>query len=89
VPPKQRGKKQGKENVKSGDGFVSVAYDGGQKFAVPILTPRKIGIGWLICFGSIEPLLIPVHDFDASRQQATCLSIPVRMLFTVMTSVIV
>ena len=89
MPTKQTGKKQGKGTVKSGNGFVSVAHAGGQKFAVPILTPRKIGIAWAICFGSSEPLLIPVHDFDASRQQATCQSIPVRMLFTVMTSVIV
>jgi hypothetical protein len=44
VPAKQTGKKQGKGTVKSSNGFASVAYDGGQKFAVPILTPRKIGI---------------------------------------------
>jgi hypothetical protein len=41
VPAKQRGKKQGKGTVKSGDGFVSVAYESDRKPLLSRVTNRK------------------------------------------------
>jgi hypothetical protein len=41
VPPEQKGKKHGKRIVNQGDGFASVAYDGGRKQLVPGFTNRK------------------------------------------------
>ena len=41
VPTKQTGKKQGKETVKSNNGFVSVAYGGVRAQLVPLFTDRK------------------------------------------------
>jgi hypothetical protein len=41
VPHKQTGKKHGKRIVNQGDGFVSVAYEGGHRQVVGKLTNRK------------------------------------------------
>ena len=65
MPTNQTGKKQGKGTVKSGDGFVSVAWESGRDLSVH--NPETVAAWPLIFPLGMNPV---VHEHAGLRQAA-------------------